>query len=758
MKTCTTYTVVFCLFLITVMMSCSQPLNPVTGDAGTPDDQSSGSLIVSFGRTGSKNLIPAGDLAISSFDLILTKDGSTSIEQDGLTASTSAIDPIVLTTGVWTVTVNGRNEASELIASGTSTATIKPAETTSVSITVIPLTGNGILSLTATLGSGVALDPSVAGTLVPVGGGSAIDFSMTLSSDKSSASYETATIPAGWYTLTITLSDGSTVVARSEPEAVQIAEGRRTQGPIHFAFDPSLGRVVVSITLVMDEPIAITFSGNRLTLVTTESMTVNASTSELVQVYQWYLDNVLVSDVTGPSLTVQGSVGVGNHRLGLVVGNVSKVASSTVFFTVTPSIPTYTITYNGNDQTEGTAPSDSTLYLEGDSVVVLGNTGNLTKTALWFAGWNSMSDGTGTNYAPGETFAMGPANVTLYSKWMSLPNGTQCVSSFYKASDATYFMGVNDPWDEFPNDYILYKSLDSGSTWTGVPGFGLVTVGSSAGVIQITEDTTGLPYLVVTYSNASSIYSYSAGTWVASLSGMGSVCSLAFTSDGVAWGAGGFYWLTYGFTGSENGNGLYRFKDGVKTIKTMADGLLANNVRAAFVDSADQVFFATDDGLVKITDNDTMTFEVILTNTGILETPPHNYVTTVTRLADGRIMAGTWNNIEVSSDEGLTWQTLPGYTGAGGRVTNIEQSSNGTIWIGTTNPGSGIHRSTDNGITWVQLSSTDTLNFPGDSIVSIRAYGNEVWVSSINNGGSTTGFAKTLDNGATWQTVAMPEL
>lgn len=83
--------------------------------------------------------------------------------------------------------------------------------------------------------------------------------------------------------------------------------------------------------------------------------------------------------------------------------------------------PTHTVTYNGNGNTGGSAPSDvSSPYTEGDTVTVLGNSGTLVKTGYSFAGWNTAANGSGTDYAPAATFAMGTGNVTLYAKWAPL--------------------------------------------------------------------------------------------------------------------------------------------------------------------------------------------------------------------------------------------------------------------------------------------------------------------------------------------------
>ena len=74
------------------------------------------------------------------------------------------------------------------------------------------------------------------------------------------------------------------------------------------------------------------------------------------------------------------------------------------------------VTYNGNDNTGGTAPTDSNSYTSGAQVTVLGNTGSLVKTGYTFDGWNTKADGTGTAYATGAQFTI-TADTNLYAKW-----------------------------------------------------------------------------------------------------------------------------------------------------------------------------------------------------------------------------------------------------------------------------------------------------------------------------------------------------
>jgi sulfatase modifying factor 1 len=78
---------------------------------------------------------------------------------------------------------------------------------------------------------------------------------------------------------------------------------------------------------------------------------------------------------------------------------------------------TYTVVYNGNGNINGSIPADSNNYKEGETVTVLGNTGNLLRTAYSFSAWNTQVDGSGTTYTQGQTFTMDSANVILYAQW-----------------------------------------------------------------------------------------------------------------------------------------------------------------------------------------------------------------------------------------------------------------------------------------------------------------------------------------------------
>lgn len=81
----------------------------------------------------------------------------------------------------------------------------------------------------------------------------------------------------------------------------------------------------------------------------------------------------------------------------------------------------YTVTYDGNEATSGSAPSATSAFF-GDDVTVAGNTGTLVKTGYTFVGWNTAADGTGSFYAVGSEFTI-TGDITLYAQWADCSGG-----------------------------------------------------------------------------------------------------------------------------------------------------------------------------------------------------------------------------------------------------------------------------------------------------------------------------------------------
>ncbi len=100
-------------------------------------------------------------------------------------------------------------------------------------------------------------------------------------------------------------------------------------------------------------------------------------------------------------------------------GNTSAALSNISFTTVAAA--TYTVTYDGSSNDDGTVPEDGTSYSSGATVTVLGNTGSMTRSILdapaTFLGWNTSSNMySGTHYDVGDKFEI-TSDITLYAVW-----------------------------------------------------------------------------------------------------------------------------------------------------------------------------------------------------------------------------------------------------------------------------------------------------------------------------------------------------
>jgi len=125
------------------------------------------------------------------------------------------------------------------------------------------------------------------------------------------------------------------------------------------------------------------------------------------------------------------------------------------------------VTYNGNTNTSGTAPTDSTAYAANNSVTTLSNN-TLAKTGYLFIGWNTVANGSGVNYSIGSTLTMPSSDVTLYAQWAANVCDATCVS--LRNGLVAYY-----PFDSSVNDNSSYVRV--GTNNGGVSSAG--KVGSS---------------------------------------------------------------------------------------------------------------------------------------------------------------------------------------------------------------------------------------------------------------------------------------
>lgn len=78
----------------------------------------------------------------------------------------------------------------------------------------------------------------------------------------------------------------------------------------------------------------------------------------------------------------------------------------------------FTISYNGNNNTGGTAPSAQCIFFGNPAYSISQNSGSLLRTGYVFSGWNTAADGSGTTYSANSAISISQGNLILYAIWV----------------------------------------------------------------------------------------------------------------------------------------------------------------------------------------------------------------------------------------------------------------------------------------------------------------------------------------------------
>ncbi len=217
----------------------------------------------------------------------------------------------------------------------------------------------------------------------------------------------------------------------------------------------------------------------------TDTATVLGNTGSLVRTGYTFTGWNTAADGSGTSYT-------GGDTFAIGLSNVTLYAQW--------SAVNYAVTYNGNTNTGGAAPTDGNTYHITDTVTVLGNTGSLVKTGYTFNGWNTAANGSGTSYNGGDTFAMGSSNVTLYAQWTAIPysvtyNGNTNTGGAVPVDGTVYTYG--DTATVLGNTGSLVR--------TGYTFAGWNTVSNGSGTSYTGGDTFGITGNVTLYARWTAI-------------------------------------------------------------------------------------------------------------------------------------------------------------------------------------------------------------------------------------------------------------
>lgn len=80
----------------------------------------------------------------------------------------------------------------------------------------------------------------------------------------------------------------------------------------------------------------------------------------------------------------------------------------------------FTVLYDGNGNSEGTAPVDAGSPYYANSNIVIMDKATLVRDGYSFVEWNTKADGSGNAYKPGDSIEV-QTNIVLYAQWKKIP-------------------------------------------------------------------------------------------------------------------------------------------------------------------------------------------------------------------------------------------------------------------------------------------------------------------------------------------------
>ncbi|WP_178986187.1 InlB B-repeat-containing protein [Winogradskyella helgolandensis] len=163
----------------------------------------------------------------------------------------------------------------------------------------------------------------------------------------------------------------------------------------------------------------ITFNGNGNTGGTMADQTINEGASE----------NLTTNTFIRTGYTFDGWATTSGGTVVYADNASYTMGTSDVTLYAKWSIGNYTVSYDGNGNTGGTAPAANNGNY--NTSITLPGVGSLVRTGFAFNGWNTATNGSGTHYNAGASYTIGSANTTLYAEWLSTspPNVTSAFTA-----------------------------------------------------------------------------------------------------------------------------------------------------------------------------------------------------------------------------------------------------------------------------------------------------------------------------------------
>lgn len=313
--------------------------------------RTTGTLVINVSTADGKTLQPS--LSMTPATYAISGNGP-----NGSTFTTSSTTNLTevpgLAPGEWQIGVDANNNGGTQIGHGDATALIRVGTKEAVSVTVGPLSGTGILSLTTTWPAADTQSPEVRASLATDASATPRALAFTIG-QAGTATFSASDVPTGYHTLSLQIWDGNTMLV-GVVEIVRIIKDQATNGSFTFASTkkPAPGAGGISIDPQMSNPIAVTLSGQQDALVQGSTMTLQASVPAGLSgvSYVWYLDGVQVG--TGSSLTLGAGLALGNYRVDVTAytANRASAGSATHAFSVIAASTKVALAWDANTEAD----------------------------------------------------------------------------------------------------------------------------------------------------------------------------------------------------------------------------------------------------------------------------------------------------------------------------------------------------------------------------------------------------------------------
>ncbi|MGA7159714.1 MAG: T9SS type A sorting domain-containing protein [Bacteroidota bacterium] len=292
--------------------------------------------------------------------------------------------------------------------------------------------------------------------------------------------------------------------------------------------------------------------------------------------------------------------------------------------------------------------------------------------------------------------------MVLHAQWRQLPVGSPLAGlSAVAVADSNVFVGSSGGL------YGIYLSTNNGATWTSTD-FGILYK-------TLCFTVKGSEFFAGTTNKGVIVSSDSGKTWTQCNPAFSATVNALAIKDSIIFAGG-----TGMFRSTDDGASWTTIENGLGYGQTTVTGLAVTEGK---------VLASTYAGVVLSTDNGNDW-------SGLVSTDSVNGVTNCIAAIDSTVLVGWNGGVIRSTDDGRSWIQGSSWIGTSNTFCFVGDSSR--MYAGTT---TGVHLSTDKGVTWTPINN----GLPGNQVVSIAVEGTTLFAATTNNG-----VYRSIDSGTSW--------